>query len=189
MSENNSKDDFERIDPPNKVTAALIAWLLPGFGHIYQGRTAKGILYACCIIPVLIAGIWMGSYHDTKGKLQIGRVIYYSWKDEEKRLYFIPQAMIGLVAIPAVIQSKVVESGNEGVCYNLFAPPRVKSEQSNQPTRDEIIERTHSWFDLGSIFTAIAGLLNLMVIFDVVCGPVRMEKPEKTEKSKENEKE
>ena len=184
MQEKNTKEDLERIDPPNKVTAAIIAWLLPGFGHIYQGRVAKGILFACCILPILFAGIVMGSYHDTKGKLQIGRVVYFSWKEEEKRLYFIPQAMVGLVAIPAFIQAKVVESGNDGICHNLFAPPRVKSEQSNQPTRDEIIERTHSWFDLGSIFTAVAGLLNLMVVFDVICGPARLEKNEKTKENK-----
>ncbi|MGA2706482.1 MAG: DUF6677 family protein, partial [Isosphaeraceae bacterium] len=30
--------------------AAFQAWLVPGLGHFYQGRTGKGWLYAICIL-------------------------------------------------------------------------------------------------------------------------------------------
>src|SRR5262245_54445208 len=32
--------DVELKDPP---LAAFLAWLVPGLGHIYQGRTGKGV--------------------------------------------------------------------------------------------------------------------------------------------------
>ncbi len=187
---NKSMDNQEEvlINPSNKITAGLIAWFLPGFGHIYQGRTAKGILFAICIIPVLLTGIIMGSYRDSATKeLQIGRVIYFSWKNGEKRLYFIPQAMIGAVAVPALIQAKIVETGREGFFHNIFAPPRTSGEESLQPTRDKIVEQTHSWFDLGTLFTAAAGLLNILAVFDAIGGPVRYESNEKKKKKEKND--
>ena len=33
------------IDLKEPWLAALLAWLVPGLGHIYQGRTGKGILF------------------------------------------------------------------------------------------------------------------------------------------------
>ena len=33
------------IDLKEPWIAALLAWLMPGMGHVYQGRTGKGILF------------------------------------------------------------------------------------------------------------------------------------------------
>ncbi len=188
------EEEIRTIDPPDKFMTGLLAWAIPGLGHIYQQRTLKGILFFFCITPLLIAGIWMGSYWEeglngtgqVTRKLQIGRDIYYSWRVGDKRLYFIPQAMIGAVAVPALLQSKVVEGGNDGFCYNLFAPPRLALDtKSVQPTLDNIIQHTWSWFDLGTIFTVSAGLLNLLVIFDAVSGPAWIYPETKEEEEKE----
>ncbi|MBV8265989.1 MAG: hypothetical protein JO252_06560, partial [Planctomycetaceae bacterium] len=40
----------------NPYKAALLAWLVPGLGHFYQGRTGKGILYAACILSLYFLG-------------------------------------------------------------------------------------------------------------------------------------
>ena len=34
------------LDLKNPYVAALLAWIIPGMGHFYQGRTAKANLFA-----------------------------------------------------------------------------------------------------------------------------------------------
>jgi hypothetical protein len=38
----------------------LLAWLVPGAGHWYAGRPARGTLYAVTVIAVFVAGVAMG---------------------------------------------------------------------------------------------------------------------------------
>ena len=51
-SKNTILVDGERIDLRNRPLAALLAWLVPGAGHFYQGRHAKGVLFLVCICHV-----------------------------------------------------------------------------------------------------------------------------------------
>lgn len=37
--------------------ACLLAWLLPGAGHLYLGRTAKGLIFLGCIGALFVLGI------------------------------------------------------------------------------------------------------------------------------------
>jgi hypothetical protein len=43
-------EEILEIDLKNPGWAALLAWLWPGAGHLYQGRTAKGLLFMICIL-------------------------------------------------------------------------------------------------------------------------------------------
>ena len=45
------------VDLKDPVVAALLAWFLPGAGHLYQGRHAKGILYMACILTTFFFGL------------------------------------------------------------------------------------------------------------------------------------
>ena len=38
-----SPDDGSRIELRNPFLAAVLSWLVPGLGQIYQGRTFKGV--------------------------------------------------------------------------------------------------------------------------------------------------
>ena len=177
--------------------AGLLAWLVPGLGHWYQGRRAKAIIYAAAIWPILLAGLWMGSYWeatpngDSARRLLVARNVYWSWRSGDKRLYFVPQAAVGAVAIPAFLQAKNLSDGDGGVFSTAFAPPRLPSESStrpNQPSSAEIAARLHSWLDVGTLFTVVAGLLNLLAIFDAAGGPVRtIEEEEDDENQDANE--
>lgn len=179
----------------NRWLALLLAWLFPGLGHLYQGRKAKGILFAVVLTPLIVAGIWMSSYREKptefsaaagwaneanladsngggkEGTLQIGRCAYFSWRQGDKRLYFIPQAANALVAVPAFLQANLVAKGKEPFFGGAMAPPRLGSQWNSQPSINEILLALHSWFDLGTIFVAVAGLLNILVLFDAFAGP------------------
>ena len=209
------ESEIRPIELKNRWMALLLAWLFPGLGHLYQGRTVKGILFAVCLVPLIAAGIWMGSYWrevppDGGGfqsmpqaapqaastvegnsqaapqaapsesrELMLGRCGYFSWRTGDKRLYFIPQAANAAVALPALIQSRRVEQGKEPFLYGLGAPPRLPSQNNRQPTFNEILLALDSWFDLGTIFLAVAGLLNVLVLFDAFAGPAWMRPDDK----------
>ncbi len=189
-----AKEERFDVDLRNPWAAGVLAWLVPGLGHWYQGRRAKAIIFAAAIWPILLAGLWMGSYWeatpngDATRRLLIARNVYCSWRQGDKRLYFVPQAAIGAVAIPACWQARNPAKG-DGVGATAFAPPRLPSEattRSNQPSADEIVASLHSWLDVGTIFTVVAGLLNLLAIFDAAGGPVPPSEEEKSEEDDAN---
>ena len=50
------EDEFDLdLDLKNQGIAALLAWLVPGVGHLYQGRTSKGIAIFISISLLKIA--------------------------------------------------------------------------------------------------------------------------------------
>ncbi|GAG17887.1 unnamed protein product, partial [marine sediment metagenome] len=79
---------LERIEAENSVDlkdpalAAFLAWLMPGLGHLYQGRTAKAALFFICIMGTFVYGLSLGS----SSAMGWGRVVYFSWRDGDKRL-------------------------------------------------------------------------------------------------------
>ena len=79
--------------------AAFLAWLVPGLGHFYQGRTGKGWLYAICILGLYLDGFLLGE----------GKIVYWRWVNplnnpEKFCLYYLGQFFVGLPALPALIQ-------------------------------------------------------------------------------------
>ena len=53
MGKEPSTSDLEEtieVDLRHPGTAAFLAWLWPGAGHVYQGRYAKGALFMICIL-------------------------------------------------------------------------------------------------------------------------------------------
>ncbi|MGC4006984.1 MAG: hypothetical protein QM811_29210 [Pirellulales bacterium] len=80
-----------RMELRNPGTAALLAWLIPGAGHFYQGRWAKGLLYSFCILGTFIYGILLGG----------DRTVYASMRQYDKRYAYLFQVGVGAPASPA----------------------------------------------------------------------------------------
>ena len=51
-----------QIPLKNPIAAAILAFLVPGAGHFYQGRIFKGIIYFVCILTLFIWGMQMGHW-------------------------------------------------------------------------------------------------------------------------------
>ncbi|MFV0445825.1 MAG: DUF6677 family protein [Planctomycetaceae bacterium] len=51
-----------RINLKEPIFAALLAWLVPGAGHFYQGRTFKGAIYSVCILGLFLSGWAMADW-------------------------------------------------------------------------------------------------------------------------------
>ncbi len=152
--------------------AALLAWLIPGLGHFYQGRTAKAVLFAVCVLGTFFYGAYLGSSRE----VGYARVVYFAWQPK-KRLAYLCQLGAGLPAMPALLQAARM-SNHKPVWFGGFmAPPRppgLHRDDPNyeQPTEDELHLHLCRYFELGSTYTTIAGLLNILAIYDAWGGPV-----------------
>ena len=122
--------DGERIDLRNRSLAALLAWLIPGAGHFYQGRHAKGVLFLVCILSAWILGFALGG----------GHVVYASWVPGDKRWHYFLQAGVGGAALPALLQAKLMKDSTtkdgetsrnyEPYWGGFMAPPLRPVEES-----------------------------------------------------------
>jgi hypothetical protein len=161
--------------------AALLAWALPGLGHLYQGRTAKGLLFFACIVGTFVYGMYIGG----------GKVVYASMPGQDPwRWQYYCQAGIGLPAMPALIQRSRAMSGQPPLWGGLMAPPSSErtplvddsGKTTTQPNELAAwIVAMHPRHELGTVFTVIAGLLNLLVICDAYAGPLVLRAPVKGE--------
>ena len=55
-----SPDDGSTIDLKSPALAAFLSWLVPGLGQIVQGRRFKGLLIMAALVPMFLAGLWLG---------------------------------------------------------------------------------------------------------------------------------
>ncbi|MFM8735355.1 MAG: DUF6677 family protein [Pirellulales bacterium] len=200
-----SPDGGPAIPLRNPVVAAILSWLVPGLGQLYQGRRLKGLLFMTALVPVFLAGFWLGE----------GRVVYSSWKRGETRWPFVCQAGIGTAAIPAVLQSWRLHGPAREPFFagGLFAPPLSRGQAvspayaarivATDPDLDEgdfvplppwrqfrplprpgeldrrPADQLSVWqtrlgrfFEYGTLYTMLAGMLNLLVIYDAWSGPM-----------------
>ncbi len=192
MPEAAEQTDSPAIDLKDPIVAALLAWLLPGLGHWYQGRRAKAVLFFVCIMGLFVYGVYLGggTRVDKAGDkrfLGYGRAVYLSLQKDDLRLYYLSQIGVGLPAMPAVLQAYRMNHDQPVFWSGFMAPPRpvqVRFDDPNegQPTAHDLNYLLNRTFELATIFTAVAGLLNVLAIYDAWAGPVVMQPAAKKEK-------
>ena len=165
--------DGEPLNLRNHTLAAVLAWLVPGAGHFYQQRYFKSTIFSIAIFSTFLIGMVLAN----------GRCVYASWNGTEKRWQFVLQAGFGLPAIPAAIQAWTSRGGNPPMLgENFMVAPRSTREL------DDWHHDTASGFDMGTLYTMIAGLLNILVVYDAYAGPLPPPVP-KSKRGPENEEE
>jgi hypothetical protein len=176
--------------------AGFLAWLVPGLGHLYQGRNAKAGLFFVCILGTFLYGLSLGS----KEEIGWGRVVYFSFRqgvkqtngqrlyENDLRLHYLFQVGAGLLAMPALIQAAWDPTGEHPLLGRFMAPPKLEMNDQGQLVAKELYKQAPRLFDLGTTYTMIAGLLNILAIYDACCGPVPLELPKRKEDDDEKEK-
>lgn len=165
-------DQTIEVDLREPGWAALLAWLWPGAGHFYQRRYGKGALFMVCILAIYVFGLVIGH----------GHVVYASWTEKDRRWHYLCQVGVGLPALPALLQAQRVlgQPPHEPLFGGFMAPP----QQPVKPDDEDQLALWHATlgngFELGTLYTMIAGLLNILVIYDAFAGPVIL-LPEKEE--------
>ena len=164
--------DGEVVDLRNRSLAALLAWLVPGAGHAYQGRRTKAATFAVCILSLWVFGFAIGGQH----------VAYASWVPGDRRWHYALQLGAGVVSMPALIQGRrmnrytddrgVTVPGYRPLWGGFMAPP-------HRPVAEDQADEVAAWYaikgagyEMGTWYTVIAGLLNILVIYDAYGGPL-----------------
>jgi hypothetical protein len=174
--------------PPPDFRAAFLSYLVPGLGQIVQGRVAKGLLFLVGLYTLFFYGMWMGQWKnvflpDTSNlppiflvnnergpQIALPRGVLTSLG---YRPHFLCQFWIGVAAWPALIQYHNYDRNREtGPIFGTFQRP-VEEEKLNELQRDG----SKRW-DLGWVYTVIAGVLNVLVIYDALAGPAFRHAPE-----------
>jgi hypothetical protein len=183
------------VDLKDPLLAAFLAWLVPGLGHVYQGRTGKGVLFAACIIGTFAFGLIIGE----------GKVVYAADVVPSRQFFsrwqYVCQLWAGLPALPAYVQAWRERQGKSpiGGYQNFYMrPPRMQEAFGPFYTEDSLKNRVQhpnelaKWyydlgdlFELGTVFTVIAGLLNVLAIFDALGGPLVIVPPDEEKKPNE----
>lgn len=184
-----SDADTSANQPPMPILGAILSYLVPGLGQIVQGRVFKGVLFMVCLLGLFHVGQAMGEW----------RVVYLpsmargpeeNWRHNRWKLFrplanvvdhrwhFAGQFWIGVAAWPAIIQ------------YNEWPMPLVDrfpvlKDYQLAPSEDELNQRFTNQDktpDLAWVYTVIAGMLNILVIYDAYAGPAhpRRKKPEES---------
>ncbi len=153
------------IELKDPFVAGVLAWLIPGLGHFYQGRYAKGALFAICILGTFVYGLYLG------GSTQIGwgRAVYFSFDEKEWRLPWLCQIGVGLPTLPMTM---LQYSLRKPVMHGFMAPPAPDRDVPDNPSLATIQRRLPHFFELATVYTMIAGLLNILAVYDASCGPV-----------------
>lgn len=161
-----------KVELRDRELAAFLAWLVPGLGHLYQGRNGKAALFAICILGVFFFGLYLGS---DRQRQWYGRVVYFAGTD---RLPYVCQVGVGLPALPALVQAMRAANNNKVWLGGFMAPPQptanAKADDPNrdQPTLHELHNQLARFFEFGTVYTMVAGLLNVLAIYDAWGGPV-----------------
>jgi hypothetical protein len=128
----------------------------------------------------------------------LDRQFYQRWQ-------YICQVGVGLPALPAYVQAWRVKQGNEplfGDKVNFMRPPRMQPGFTTKDPAGNTVKHPHElakWyydlgdlFELGTVFTVVAGLLNILAIYDAHGGPLiilpREEKKHPNDKQSSGEK-
>jgi hypothetical protein len=163
--------------------AAFLSYLIPGLGQIYQGRVAKGLVFCVAIYTLFAYGMYLGHgmnvylpdetklpriFLISKGNpvLADGLELKGVFAAAGHRIHFLGQLWIGVAAWPAVWQYINFDETKEGLpllgSFQRMPPEALINQLQNEDDK--------KW-DLGWVFTVIAGVLNIMVIYDALAGP------------------
>jgi hypothetical protein len=178
----------QQLNLKDPVLAGFLAWLFPGAGHFYQGRYAKGVLYLVSILGTFIYGLYLSSSAATGP----ARAVYFSFRSDDWRLAYLCQAGAGLPALPALVQAVRVSNGKEPLWDGFMAPPGLETVRSEKPARCTLAQLNldlSRYFELATVYTMVAGLLNILAVYDACCGPVMEEETGEKEEEEAAEKE
>ncbi|MCE9531080.1 MAG: hypothetical protein K8T89_08145 [Planctomycetes bacterium] len=159
--------------PPVKMDyiAGVLSYLIPGLGQILQGRIAKGVVFFVCLYALFFYGMFLGKWKnvylpDTAERADRGNPVTRVANDLYNRPHFVGQFFIGAAAWPAIWQYiQFAPNKDEGPFFGkmMRTPP---PDKINRLQREE----SKTW-DLGWVYTVIAGVLNILVIYDAIAGP------------------
>jgi hypothetical protein len=147
-----SASSEEPAIPPPVPIVALAGWCVPGLGYLLIGERARALFSGVSIVLIFLLGILIAGVRcvDVPGYSEVGTLRRMPSGDPAVRAapfrslvdkpWYIPQILAGPMTIGASIWS-----------VNISA---------------DYPKATARLWDIGTLYTAVAGMLNLLVIID-----------------------
>jgi hypothetical protein len=166
--------------PAPSILAGMLSYLVPGLGHIVQGRTGKGFLFMGILLGMFFLGQAMGDWNNVYLPVlekpetnPIAKPLTSVWN----RWHFAGQFWIGVAAWPAIWQfyemPMPAKEQNE-FWHNFQRAPR---DFQDEHRINEYLTNSDKSPDLGWVYTVVAGMLNILVIYDAAMGPAFLAAP------------
>jgi len=142
---------------PYAPVAAALAWVWPGLGHISLGERRRGFLIMFGILFLFVSGLLIGGLDVVDRK--------------RDRLWFIAQGLCGPIAF-------VADAANQRIVPRM--PESWKGDpqwrdrfEQGDPTLEPELRGTSlgKVNEIGTLYIALAGLMNLVVILDALHRP------------------
>ena len=142
----------------NPLFALVLAWIVPGAGHVYLGRTRRGIIIFVTIAATFWAGVAIG------GIMTVDR--------QNQRWWFIAEMLTGVHGLVGQYRHKQLMSR----ITEEFEPQIEQAQAVEGPIgRRAFIDEKLAERQLALVapvdtvalaYAGVAGLLNIMCIFD-----------------------
>lgn len=156
--------------------AGVLAFLVPGAGHVFLGQTKRGLLMGAGVLGLFFGGLFIGGLAVVDSKS--GRL--------ENRISYYGQMAVGPVAIVVdrVHQSmfkgmdtetnKVRALGPDEVLLSASDPrngrgfPVIAKADASRGEGPPYVRSQGKVQEIGLLYTVIAGMLNFIVILDAL---------------------
>ena len=151
MSDYRADDPDPRVPPPVPVVA-IAAWLVPGLGYLLVGERRRAIYVGVAIVLLFVFGILIAGVRcvDVPGFDGVGNLKYErggqptiqaaTFRAVAEKPWYVPQLLTGPITIGASVWSVSIS--------------------------DTYARGTARLWDIGTLYTAVAGMLNLLAIID-----------------------
>ena len=126
-------------------TAAVLAWLWPGLGHISLGQRKRGVLVMFGVLWLFVGGVLIGGIDSVDRR--------------DDPLWFLAQSLCGPIAL-------AVDWTNQRWLKQVPADPVELESRLDRKGLGHVNE-------MGTLFSALGGLMNLVAILDVLYVPAR----------------
>ncbi len=120
--------------------AVVLAWLVPGLGHLFLGHKTRGIIFLVAITLTFWTGVAIGGVRSVSLQPAPKPSPGTQQMETGQSWWFLAQVFNGSFAI---------------TCYAVSKSPRA--DYLSWPSGD-----------VASVYTGVAGLLNLLIILDAL---------------------
>jgi hypothetical protein len=131
---------------------AALGWLLPGYGLVRLGHRRRGAWAMAAVLGLFASGLVIGGLDSVDRR--------------EDGLWFVMQAGAGPVAFAADWgNTRLIKTGHYGRLVET--PPSRLIDRGAQPRVSTLKSITYS-NEIGTLFSALAGLLNVSLVLDTL---------------------
>mgnify|MGYP006284189631 CR=1 FL=1 len=141
------------------VLALVLAWLVPGLGHVYIGRTVRGVILFITIGVLFWTGVAMG------GVLTVDA--------QRSRGWFYAQMLTGAHGVASWYRQRGVYEQVETEIADKYGQSYPPGTRGRPQRVDAVLARqglalAHPVEPAARAYSGVAGLLNLLAIFDAM---------------------